>query len=50
LGSLVSLRAHTARTQKEENRFRCEAHILKDKRRGPGRGYVEVYRGPDGLR
>jgi recombination protein RecA len=50
LGSLVSLRAHTARTRKEENRFRCEAHILKDKRRGPGWGYVEIYRGPDGLR
>jgi recombination protein RecA len=50
LGSLVSLRAHTARTQKEKNRFRCEAHILKDKRRGPGWEYVEVYRGPDGLR
>ena len=49
LGSLVSLRAHTTRTRGEENRFRCEAHILKDKRRGPGWRHTEVCHGPDGL-
>ena len=50
LGSLISLRAHTARTRGEENRFRCEAHVLKDKRRGPGWKHTEVCHGPDGLR
>jgi recombination protein RecA len=30
-------------------RFQCEAQFLKDKRRGPGRGHMEVYSGPDGL-
>lgn len=49
LGSLVSLRAHTARSREQTDRFRCEARIIKDKRRGPGWGHVEVCRGPDGL-
>jgi recombination protein RecA len=50
LGSLVSLRAHTARTERQEDRYRCEVHVLKDKRRGPGWRHTEVCRGPDGLR
>ncbi len=50
LGSLVSLRAHAARTGHEVELFRCEAHALKDKRRGPGWRHAEVCRGPDGLR
>ncbi|UCB52628.1 MAG: recombinase A [Candidatus Zixiibacteriota bacterium] len=50
VSSLVSLRAHTGRTAKKEDRFRCEARILKDKRSGPGWGHVEICRGPDGLR
>ena len=50
LGSLVSLRAHTARTRHERDRFRCEARVLKDKRRGPGWKHTEVCHGPDGLR
>jgi recombination protein RecA len=50
LGSLVSVRVHAARRARAGDRFRCEAQILKDKRRGPGWGRVEVCRGPDGLR
>jgi recombination protein RecA len=50
LGSLVSLRIHAARRARAGDRFRCEAQVLKDKRRGPGRGRVEVCCGPDGLR
>lgn len=49
VGSLVSLRAHAARTR-HDDRFRCELRVLKDKRRGPGWRHVEVCRGPDGLR
>lgn len=49
LGSLVSLRVHTKRTRRKEDRFRCEVQVMKDKRRGPGWGHVEVYHGPDGL-
>jgi len=50
LGSLVSLRAQVARTRRTGDRFRCEARVLKDKRRGPGWTHEEVCRGPDGLR
>ncbi len=50
IGSLVSLRAHTTRTSHEGNRFRCEVHVLKDKRHGPGRKHTEVFDGPHGLR
>ena len=50
LGSLISIRAEAVRTREEEDRFRCRARILKDKRHGPGGGHAEVYRGPDGLR
>ncbi|HXV74676.1 MAG TPA: hypothetical protein VD788_00025 [Candidatus Polarisedimenticolaceae bacterium] len=49
LGSLVSLRVHAVRTQREGTRFHCEAQILKDKRRGPHWRHREIYRGPDGL-
>jgi len=49
LGSLVSLRAHTAKARDGQDRFRCEARALKDKRRGPGWKHAEVCRGPDGL-
>lgn len=49
LGSLVSLRAEVVRAERSEDRFRCEVHALKDKRRGPGWRHVEVLRGPDGL-
>ena len=49
LGSLVSLRAHTRGIQRHGPRFRCQARILKDKRRGPGWSHVEVCSGPDGL-
>jgi recombination protein RecA len=50
LGSLVSVRAHAARTRREGDRFRCEARVLKDKRRGPSWGHAEMCHGPDGLR
>jgi recombination protein RecA len=51
LGSLVSVRAEARRSQKKPGeRFRCEARVLKDKRRGPGWTHVELFRGPDGLR
>ncbi len=49
LGSLVSLRAHTAKARDGQDKFRCEARALKDKRRGPGWKHAEVCRGPDGL-
>jgi len=49
LGALVSLRAHTAKLREGQDRFRCEARILKDKRRGPGWKHAEVCRGPDGV-
>ncbi len=49
LGSLVSLRAHTARTPHNRHRFYCCANIVKDKRCGPSWNYKEVCHGPDGL-
>jgi recombination protein RecA len=49
LGSLVSLRAHAARTRQERDRFHCEVRVIKDKRRGPGWKHAEVCHGPDGL-
>ena len=50
LGSLVSLRAQAVRSRTAEDRFTCEARILKDKRRGPGWSHHEVRHGPAGLR
>jgi recombination protein RecA len=49
LGSLVSLRAHAVRAQRVDDRFCCEARVIKDKRRGPNWRHMESYRGPDGL-
>jgi len=49
LGSLISLRAEAVRVGRGPQGFRCEAQILKDKRLGPGRTFVEVCHGPDGL-
>ena len=49
VGALVSLRAQAVRTVRDDDRFRCEIRILKDKRRGPGWSHSEWYRGPDGL-
>lgn len=49
LGSLVSLRIHTEKVTKNSNHFKCMAHVIKDKNRGPGWSHVEVCRGPDGL-
>jgi recombination protein RecA len=49
LGSLVSLRAQAERTERAGERWRCEAAVLKDKRRGPGWKHAEVCRAPDGL-
>jgi recombination protein RecA len=48
LSSLVSLRAETRRDPDRP----CEVAIdvIKDKRRGPGRSYREVFRAPAGLR
>ncbi|MBK1723227.1 recombinase A [Thiocystis violacea] len=50
VSALISLRAQATRTGHHQARFRCEARILKDKRRGPGWTHTEVYHGPDGLR
>lgn len=48
LSSLVSLRVDTQRSPDRP----CEVSIdvIKDKRRGPGRSYREVFRAPAGLR
>jgi len=50
IGSLVSLRVHVARTWLGGERFACELHVRKDKRRGPVWSEQEVCRGPMGLR
>jgi len=50
VGSLVSIRVEATRRHEGEDRFACEARVLKDKRRGPGWGHREVFRGADGLR
>jgi recombination protein RecA len=50
LGSLVSLRAQAVRKRTAEDRFSCEAGIVKDKRRGPGWSHREIRHGPAGLR
>ncbi len=49
LGSLVSLRAEASRRRVGEGRYACEIHAIKDKRRGPGWRWREVWRGPEGL-
>jgi recombination protein RecA len=50
LGSLVSLRVHVGRAWLGGERFACELHVRKDKRRGPVWSEQEVCRGPMGLR
>ena len=50
LGSLISLRATSARRRRDDGRFECELRVAKDKRRAPGWTFVEVCRGPAGLR
>ena len=49
-GSLVSLRAQAVRRRTAQDKFSCEAHIIKDKRRGPGWSHSEIRHGPAGLR
>ena len=49
LGSLVSLRAEASRRRVGEGRYACEIRVVKDKRRGPGWRWREVWHGPDGL-
>lgn len=57
LGSLVSLRAEAVRrpvllaekAAEVGRSFACTAHVLKDKRRGPGWSHTEICHGPDGL-
>jgi len=49
LGSLVSIRAEATRWSEEEDRYRCQVRVLKDKRHGPGWEHKESCRGPDGL-
>ncbi|MBI3448618.1 MAG: recombinase A [Acidobacteria bacterium] len=60
LSSLVSLRGEASRSRIKEGRaegggseggrFRCELHIVKDKRRARAWSHAEVCRGPAGLR
>ncbi len=49
LGSLVSLRAVASRRPLGPGRFLCCIDVVKDKRRGPGWRWQEVWRGPEGL-
>ena len=49
VGSLISIRAEAARARRDQDRFLCEARILKDKRCGPGWSHEEICHGPDGL-
>jgi recombination protein RecA len=49
LGSLVSLRVEARRVERLGDRYRCEAHALRDKRGRPDWKHSEICRGPDGL-
>ena len=49
LGALVSLRASTHRTRISKFHYACTAHVLKDKRHGPGQSLALNYRAPPGL-
>lgn len=49
LGSLVSLRARTARRRLGSGCFACTLSVLKDKRRGPGWSVERVATAPPGL-
>jgi hypothetical protein len=48
LNSLISLRCEARRSP--DKPCEVEIDVLKDKRRGPGRRYREVFRAPAGLR
>jgi len=51
LSTLATLRLTTRRERlPEPGRFRCVAEALKDKRRGPGWQFEEVFHAPTGLR
>jgi recombination protein RecA len=50
LGSLVSIRVQSFREKIDDDRFRCELRVIKDKRRGTTWTYEEVVCGPPGLR
>jgi recombination protein RecA len=50
LSSLVSLRAQAVRSRDGSGGWVCEAQVLKDKRRGPGRAHREVCDGALGMR
>ena len=50
IGSLISLRVQVGRRWLGGERFACELHVRKDKRRGPVWSEQEVCRGPMGLR
>jgi recombination protein RecA len=49
LGSLVSLRVAATRRRLGPGRFACEVTAIKDKRRGPGWRWQEVWGAPPGL-
>ncbi len=48
-GSLVSLRAETEKRRVHHDCFKCDLHIVKDKRQPPGWSHSEMCHGPDGL-
>lgn len=48
-GSLVSVRGDSEKERAGFDAFTCTLHILKDKRRTPGRVHVEICRGAEGL-
>ena len=50
LGSLVAVRGQARCIRHGPDRFACQVHALKDKRRGPGWTGQEWCRGPDGVR
>ena len=50
ISSLISLRAHLRWRDLKGDQLQVELQIIKDKRRGPGRRFQEVYDGPMGLR
>lgn len=50
LSSLVTLRARLEWTDIDPSQLRATFRVIKDKRRGPGRIFHEVYDGPMGLR
>lgn len=50
LGSLVTVRGAARRICRGPDRYACQVHALKDKRRGPGWTVEEWCHGPDGMR